>query len=119
VRLRFAPLATAAALTAVAVAGCGGGSTATGENPGDGKLIFTDSCGGCHTLAAANTSGGAGPELTKLMVGSDTVAAKVRSGGGGMPSFSGDLTEQQIAAVSKFVAENDGSGEGDSSGEKP
>jgi cytochrome c551 len=112
VTARTAPPALAAALVALAIAGCGGGgSTATGDKPGDGKLIFKDNCGGCHALAAAGTSSGAGPDLTKLMIGKDKVEVKVKSGGGGMPSFEGDLTPKQITAVAKFVAANDGSGE--------
>lgn len=99
-------------VAAGAMAGCGGsGSSATGDKPGDGKQIFTDSCGGCHAFKAAGTSGGSGPDLTILRVGSAQVAEQVKSGGGGMPSFDGTLTPTQITAVSKFVAENDGSGE--------
>jgi mono/diheme cytochrome c family protein len=72
-------------------------------------VIFTDSCGGCHTLKAAGTNGGSGPDLTNIGLTSGEVAKQVQNGGGGMPSFSGDLTAQQIEAVSKFVDDNDGS----------
>ncbi|MBJ7354251.1 MAG: cytochrome c [Thermoleophilaceae bacterium] len=93
-----------------AVAGCGSNTpTATGEKPGDGKAIFTDSCGGCHTLQAAGTNGGSGPDLTNIGLTAAAVSKQVYSGGGGMPSFDGELIDQQIAAVSAFVAENDGS----------
>lgn len=95
-----------------ALAGCGGSSntpSTTGSEPVDGKAIFSDSCGGCHALAAAGTSGGSGPELTTIKLTADEVAAQVRSGGGGMPSFDGDLSEEQITAVAEFVAQNDGS----------
>ncbi len=37
----------------------GGGS---GGAP-DGKALFTDNCGSCHTLSAAGTSGTVGPNL--------------------------------------------------------
>jgi mono/diheme cytochrome c family protein len=72
-------------------------------------VIFTDSCGGCHTLKAAGTNGGSGPELTNIGLTSGEVAKQVQNGGGGMPSFSGDLTPQQIESVAKFVDDNDGS----------
>ena len=36
--------------------------------------------------------------------GAEQVRAKVESGGGGMPSFSGSLTPQQIGDVAAFVA---------------
>jgi cbb3-type cytochrome c oxidase subunit III len=49
---------------ALLLAGCGTGGKA---NPhGDqqaGQKLFTQSCGGCHTLAAAGTSGTTGPNL--------------------------------------------------------
>lgn len=97
--------AAALAAASLALAGCGGpASTAT-----DGKTIFTESCGGCHTLSAAGTSGGSGPNLTNLKVSKDAVAEQVTNGGGGMPSFNGQLSEQQIDAVAEFVASNDGS----------
>lgn len=92
------------------VAGCGSSTpTATGDKPGDGKLIFVESCGGCHTLGAAGTDGSNGPELTSIGLTADEVSKQVRAGGGGMPSFDGELTDAQIAAVSKFVDDNDGS----------
>lgn len=98
-------------LATAALTGCGGGSSATGENPGDGKQIFTDSCGGCHAFKAADTGGGSGPDLSNLKVGVAQVTHQVKNGGGGMPSFGGTLTPTQIDAVAKFVAANDGSGE--------
>jgi mono/diheme cytochrome c family protein len=94
----------------VALAGCGSSTpAATGEKPGDGKLIFTDSCGGCHTLDAAGTKGGTGPNLTTIGLTSGEVAKQVQNGGGGMPAFQDDLTERQISAVAAFVDANDGS----------
>jgi mono/diheme cytochrome c family protein len=54
--------ACAAALTLV-LAGCGtGGYTSTGSQ-GSGKKLFTQACGGCHTLADAGTAGTIGPNL--------------------------------------------------------
>ena len=104
--LRGAALAAALAAAAFA-AGCGGasGSEATGENPGDGKQIFSDSgCAGCHQFAPAGSGGGSGPDLDGTTMTVQEIAAQVRDGGGGMPNFSGKLTEQQIQAVSEFVA---------------
>lgn len=107
---RSALLAATLVIAAGALAGCGSsGSSATGEKPGDGKQIFVDSCGGCHTFKAAGTTGGSGPDLTNLKVGAEAVATQVKNGGGGMPAFSGELSPQQIDAVSSFVAANDGS----------
>lgn len=38
---------------------------------GDGEQIFTDTCGGCHKLDAANTAGGVGPDLDEVLPGQD------------------------------------------------
>lgn len=104
-----------AALAVFAVAallsGCGGSTTSvTGENAGDGKQIFVDAgCGNCHTFSAAGTNGGSGPQLDNLGLSAAVVAEQVKNGGGGMPAFAGDLTDQQIKSLSEFVAANDGS----------
>jgi cbb3-type cytochrome c oxidase subunit III len=46
------------------LAGCGTGGLATGAGDQDnGRKLFVSKCGGCHTLAAAGTSGTVGPNL--------------------------------------------------------
>jgi mono/diheme cytochrome c family protein len=101
----------AGAVAALALAGCGGGSsTATGDKPEDGKTIFVDSgCGGCHTLEAAGTTGGSGPNLSTIKLQKNAVALQVKNGGKAMPAFSGRLSDEQIETVAEYVAENDGS----------
>jgi mono/diheme cytochrome c family protein len=62
-RLAFAPVAV---LLVVIAAGCGSGSVGYSEGTGDrakGKELFVKSCGSCHTLADAGTSGKIGPNL--------------------------------------------------------
>jgi cbb3-type cytochrome c oxidase subunit III len=55
------PLVVAAALLA---AGCGtGGKAVAHADTQNGQKLFTSTCGGCHTLAAAGTSGTIGPNL--------------------------------------------------------
>ena len=45
-------------------AGCGTGGKATGKaDTQNGEKLFTATCGACHTLAAAGTSGTIGPNL--------------------------------------------------------
>jgi len=60
-------LAIAAVLvaTALAAAGCGavGIVTASDGNAVQGKVLFKENCGGCHTLANAGTTGTTGPDL--------------------------------------------------------
>jgi mono/diheme cytochrome c family protein len=58
-------LAILAVVFGVVAAGCGAVAhmTATSGHPPAGKPLFTNTCGGCHTLADAGTSGIAGPNL--------------------------------------------------------
>jgi mono/diheme cytochrome c family protein len=74
-----------------------------------GKKIFTSAgCGGCHTLAAAGTTGTAGPDLDLRQPTKDRIVRQVRRGGPGMPSFRGRLKDKQIADVAAFVAASTG-----------
>ncbi|HST41075.1 MAG TPA: c-type cytochrome [Conexibacter sp.] len=86
-------------------ASAGGGAAADEE----GKAIFTQSCAGCHTLADAGASGSVGPNLDDARPSAEAVAAMVRGGGGGMPSFGGTLQPEQIDAVAAYVASAAGS----------
>lgn len=56
---KAAALGAALAL-AVAVSGCGNNSKTDLAN---GKTLFIAKCGGCHTMARANTAGTQGPDL--------------------------------------------------------
>ncbi len=83
----------------------GGGTSAS-----DPKGLFTQNCGGCHTLAAAGTSGQVGPNLDQISPPLARITEQIHKGGGGMPAFEGQLTEQQIDALAKYVFENRKSG---------
>jgi len=64
VKLPRPVLAGVAALTIVLVAAaCGTGGKVGAGDPAHGKQVFTQTCGSCHTLAAAGTSGTIGPNL--------------------------------------------------------
>jgi mono/diheme cytochrome c family protein len=70
-----------------------------------GSAVFASAgCSGCHTLKAAGASGAVGPNLDELRPSAATVSSIVRSGGGSMPSFSGKLSDAQIAAVASYVS---------------
>lgn len=84
-----------------------GGGTSTANTAG--KEIFTQSCAGCHTLADAGATGSVGPNLDEAKPDEAKVAAMVRSGGGGMPSFGGTLQPEQIDEVAAYVAASAGS----------
>jgi cbb3-type cytochrome c oxidase subunit III len=74
----------------------------------DGKSIFSANCSSCHTLKAAGATGTIGPNLDQLKPAFPIVQAQVEHGGGVMPAFKGKLTQAQIDAVAKFVADNAG-----------
>jgi mono/diheme cytochrome c family protein len=64
-------------------------------------------CGGCHTLAAADATGTVGPSLDQTQLTTDQIAEVVANGRGtGMPAFSGQLDEDEIAAVAAYVSES-------------
>jgi mono/diheme cytochrome c family protein len=95
----------AVALTAVALAGCGGGDEAPAGAEARGEQVFAEAgCGDCHTLAAAGANGSTGPNLDELRLSADRVERQVRSGGGGMPSFESELDAAEIGALADYVA---------------
>jgi cytochrome c551 len=103
------------------LAGCGGGDDGGNEGSGggggtttggevDGKAVFAEAgCGGCHTFSAAGSNGSVGPNLDDANVTFDQAVQQVTNGGGGMPSFQGDLSQQEIEAVARFVSGESGS----------
>jgi mono/diheme cytochrome c family protein len=84
------------------------GTTSTGAGAqqanAQGKQVFTQSCGSCHTLKAAATTGTVGPNLDDLKPDEATVQRQVINGGGAMPAFKGQLTDAQIKAVAQYVS---------------
>jgi mono/diheme cytochrome c family protein len=77
--------------------------------PKKGSAVYSSaSCGGCHTLAAAHSTGTVGPNLDQLKPDYRAVTAQVTNGGGGMPSFKSQLSTQQIADVASYVVVSTG-----------
>lgn len=126
---RALDIALLAAVAAV-LAGCGGATTVqptaedvqgslpeatqpdiTVEGDADeGEEVFASAgCGSCHALSAAGSSGSVGPNLDEAQPDFARAFTTVKDGRGAMPSFDGQLTEEQIADVAAFVAENAGS----------
>jgi cbb3-type cytochrome c oxidase subunit III len=73
-----------------------------------GKSIFSANCASCHTLKAAGATGTIGPNLDQLKPSFPITQHQVEVGGGVMPAFKGKLTQAQIDAVAKFVADSAG-----------
>jgi cbb3-type cytochrome c oxidase subunit III len=83
----------------------GGGQAAA---PSDPKQVFVQTCGGCHTLADAGTSGTVGPNLDQLKPPLDRAIKQITNGGGGMPAFGDQFSEQQIRALAEYVVKATG-----------
>lgn len=110
--------AAASTTPAVAPAPTGGSSTAPPANPApppaaspapppaplDGKGVFLATCGSCHTLADAGTTGTFGPNLDSESPDAAKVRRQVISGGNGMPPFGGVLSAAEIDLVANYVA---------------
>jgi mono/diheme cytochrome c family protein len=78
-------------------------------NPAAGKKTFTTAgCSGCHTLQAAGATGTVGPNLDQAKPNYQLATARVTLGKGVMPSFKGQLSDQQIADVAAFVVTSTG-----------
>lgn len=76
-------------------------------DPVAGKAIFLGegACGACHTLADAGTAGTVGPNFDETQPSYEFALDRITNGFGGMPPYSGQLTEQKIADVAAYVAD--------------
>lgn len=80
----------------------------------DGRQLFQNNCAACH-MADGKGIPGAFPALAgDAFVTGDpaAVAATVLNGRGGMPSFRGGLTDEEVAAVLSYVRQNFGNAAG-------
>mgnify|MGYP006094426147 CR=1 FL=1 len=71
-----------------------------------GKDIFLNKggCASCHTLSDAGSYGVIGPNLNQLRPDFSRVMTAVTNGIGVMPSYEGQLKEEEIKAVSHYVS---------------
>jgi len=97
-------VASVAGLPVKAGSGGGGGQAA----PSNPKEVFVQNCGGCHTLSDAGTSGTVGPNLDQLKPSLDAAVEQITNGGGGMPPFKDQLSEDQIHALAEYVVKATG-----------
>jgi mono/diheme cytochrome c family protein len=83
--------------------GGGGGGEVEGD-PAAGKEVYASAgCGSCHVLADAGSTGTIGPSLDDSSVDFAGAVEQITNGGGGMPPFSGELSEEEIANVAAYV----------------
>jgi mono/diheme cytochrome c family protein len=108
---RLAP----ALLASLALAACGGDDGGGGGGGGDSESApkagtpaetFANTCGGCHTLKAAGTSGQVGPNLDDLKPDAERVKTAIKQGPSVMPENL--LKGAQADEVAQYVAENAG-----------
>lgn len=72
--------------------------------PTTGRELFRAFCGGCHTLADAQTLGTKGPNLDDERPDCDDALKAMRGGEDEMPSFASTLTDEQMAKIAVYVA---------------
>jgi cytochrome c553 len=89
--------------------GGGGGGGQAGGGAAAGEEVFASAgCGSCHTLEEAGTSGTVGPNLDESTVDEAGAVQQIAEGGGGMPPFAGQLSDEQIQDVAAFVVASQG-----------
>ncbi len=81
----------------------GSEGSASGGDPAAGETIFAENCAGCH--GEDGLGGPGGPDLTTMPLAQTEEGAiqQVTNGGGGMPPFGEQLSEEEIADVAAFV----------------
>jgi mono/diheme cytochrome c family protein len=85
-------------------------------NVAAGKALFKPTCGGCHTLTAAKTTGTVGPDLDTVSLSEATIVKAITNGGATvmspaavkkylarMPAYKSSLTKTQIQNIAAFV----------------
>jgi heme/copper-type cytochrome/quinol oxidase subunit 2/cytochrome c553 len=86
----------------------GGEEAAAGGAPNAeaGEEVFAENCSVCH--GATGHGGNGGPDLTTMPKAKEQAGAEeqVTNGGGGMPAFSGILSEEEISNVAAYVVED-------------
>ena len=79
----------------------GSEKTAQNGDASSGEAIYESNCMSCH---GADGEGENGPDLTGES-DYDEVVDQVKKGGGSMPAFEDDLSEQEINDVAAFITE--------------
>lgn len=88
----------------------GSASSASGDTS-SGASLYASYCASCH---GSDAQGGYGPALAGIS-DSNAVIDMILNGGDGMPSFSGSLSDQDIADILAYLGSLGGSSGGGSS----
>ncbi|WP_328598105.1 c-type cytochrome [Croceibacterium salegens] len=68
-------------------------------------LFNTYSCSACHSLTDAGATGSVGPSLDDPALTRDFIIGRVTNGQGAMPSFGGQLSDDEIALLADYIVE--------------
>jgi mono/diheme cytochrome c family protein len=83
----------------------GGGGGGNADAAAQGKQIFSQSCGTCHTLSDAGTSGNVGPVLDQLKPDKARVENAIKNGGAGSGAMPANIvTGEEAEAVATYVS---------------
>jgi hypothetical protein len=86
-------------------AGGGGGGAGGAAASAEGKQIFTQSCGTCHTLSDGGTNGTVGPNLDQLKPDKARVQSAIENGGAGTGAMPANIvTGAEAEAVATYVS---------------
>jgi mono/diheme cytochrome c family protein len=95
------PPTTTSETTTATTTTSGGGSDLVAQ----GKQVFEKAgCASCHTLKDAGATGTVGPNLDDAKPSKDLVVERVTNGKPPMPSFKGQLSDQEIQGVAEYVS---------------
>ena len=67
------------------------------------ELFNTWSCSACHALTDAGSAGAVGPSLDNPKLTRDFIIARVSNGQGAMPSFGGQISDQEISTLADYI----------------
>ncbi len=87
-----------------------GEAAGEGEAQGDparGEQVFAENgCANCHVLESAGATSTVGPNLDDARPTFERTVEQVRDGGGGMPAFGDQLSDEDIRAVAAYVVQS-------------
>jgi mono/diheme cytochrome c family protein len=69
------------------------------------ELFHSYSCSACHALTDAGAGGSIGPTLDNPSLTRDFVIGRIADGQGAMPSFKGQLADEEIALLADYIVE--------------
>jgi cytochrome c551 len=84
----------------------GGGGGAEGDPEAGAEVYASAGCGNCHVFEAAGSAGSVGPNLDESDIDYEGAEQQIRNGGGGMPAYEGQLSDEEIANVAAFVSQD-------------